>query len=72
MPKFSKIYKFPAFRVFLLSYGASSKRQKGEEMLVLKVFGVYVEFKLIYISYLGKVFDGLTDKTQSFQRFKNL
>ena len=41
-------------------------------MLVLKVFGVYVEFKLIYISYLGKVFDGLTDKTQSFQRFKNL
>ena len=33
--------------------------------------GVYMGFKFTYMSYLGKVFENVTNKVQFFQRFKN-
>ena len=40
------------------------------KVVFLSLCGVQI-LKVSYMSYLGQVFEGLTNKIQSFQRFKN-
>ena len=41
-----------------------------EKQVFLRLYGIQI-LKVTYLSYLGKDFESLTNKIQSFQRFEN-